>query len=141
MCVIPGRPYQTRHEQNIQQNPTTTYSGIVSHQTDTQKSYLLDIIASDSLYASNVTAKATVTKQSDSWYRWYTFLKQSVITEEFLGGSDNSRGQYLWQHSLPSCDGTSSLQPGNKYSSTELSSSLYSMYLRPSGRTFAATRP
>ena len=57
------------------------------------------------------------------------------------GRSHKSRRQSLCHHSLPQCNETSSAQPGNKYSSTELLSPPYRMYLRPSGLTFGATWP
>ena len=56
-------------------------------------------------------------------------------------GYHKSRGQSLCHHSLPQCNKTSSSQPGNKYSSMEMSIPPYRMYLRSSGRTFGVTRP
>ena len=57
-----------------------------STSTSRQKRYLLDIIASDSLDASNGIAKATATNRSGNWYKWCTFPKHSVIADKFLGG-------------------------------------------------------
>ena len=57
-----------------------------STSTSRQKRYLLDIIASDSLDASNGIAKATATNRSGNWYKWCTFPKNSVIADKFLGG-------------------------------------------------------
>ena len=57
------------------------------------------------------------------------------------GGSQKSRGKSLCHHSPPQYEETSSAQPGNKYSSTEMSSPPYHMYLSPPGRTLGATRP
>ena len=70
----------------FQPNPTTTDSSIVPHQRAAQERYLLDIIASGSLDASNSISKATATNQSSKWYRWCTFIKHSGIGDEFLGG-------------------------------------------------------
>ena len=61
-------------------------SGIVPHQTATQERFILDIIASGSLDASDGIAKATATKKSGNWYRRCTFFKHSGIADEFLGG-------------------------------------------------------
>ena len=69
----------------IIEHSTTIDSGIVPHQTDAQKRYILYIIASVILNSSNSITKATATKQSGNWYMWCTFLKRSVITDEFLG--------------------------------------------------------
>ena len=55
--------------------------------------------------------------------------------------SHKHRKQSWCHHSPPQCDKISSEKRGNMYSSTELSSPPYRMYLRPSGRTFGATRP
>ena len=69
----------------FQPNPITTDSGIVPHQIANQERYLLDIIASGSLDASNNIAKANATKQSGNWYRWCTPLKHSLIADKLLG--------------------------------------------------------
>ena len=55
------------------------------------------------------------------------------------GGSHKSRVKSLCHNSPSQCKETSSTQPRNKYSSTELSSPPYQMYLCPSGRTFGET--
>ena len=55
--------------------------------------------------------------------------------------SHKHRKQSWCHHFPPQCDETSSEERGNMYSSTELSSSPYRMYMRPSGRTFGATLP
>ena len=56
------------------------------HQTAAQEQFLLGIIASGSLDASNGIAKVTATKQSGKWYRWCTFLKHTGTADEILGG-------------------------------------------------------
>ena len=71
---------------NFQPYPTTTDSGIVSHQTDSQRRYLLDIIASDSLDATKVISKYTATKKSGNWDRWFTLLTHSGIIDKCLKG-------------------------------------------------------
>ena len=72
---------QTRHSQKYQPYPITIDSGIVLCQTAAQERYLLYIIASVGLNASNGIAKATATKQSGNWYRWCTLLKHSGIAD------------------------------------------------------------
>ena len=62
-------------------NKQCSDSGIVPHQTAAQERFLLDIIASGILDASNGIAKATATKQSGNWYMWCTFLKHSGIED------------------------------------------------------------
>ena len=64
-----------------QPNTITADRGIVPHQTAAQESYLLDIIVSGSIDASNGIAKATATKQYGNWGSWATFLKHSGITD------------------------------------------------------------
>ena len=56
------------------------------------------------------------------------------------GVPHKSREQSLCHHSPPQCNETSSAQPRKKYSSMELSSPPYRMYLRPSILTFVATQ-
>ena len=76
-----------RSEQTLTKISTKSYHNRqrhFPHQTAAQDRYLLDIIASVSLNASNGIAKATSTKQSGNWDRWGTFLKYSGITEKFL---------------------------------------------------------
>ena len=69
-----------------QPNTIITDSGIDPHQTASQKHYILYIIACGRLKAYNGIAKATVTKQSGNWNRWFTFLKHSGISDKFLAG-------------------------------------------------------
>ena len=121
-------------------NKQCSDSGIVPHQIYAQERYLLGIIALGSIDASNSTAKATATEKSGNWYRWCTFLKNSVIADKLLVVSHKSRGKSLCHHPRPQCDKTSLAQLGNKYSSTELKSPPYWMYLLSSGRTFGATQ-
>ena len=73
----------------------------------------------DGEYSSN-----TQESQTNSWKESHKHRKKSWC-----------------HHSPPQCDETSSEKRGNMYSSTELSSLPYRMYLRPSGRTFGATQP
>ena len=79
----------------FQPNPITTDSGIVPHKTSAHKRYLLDNIASGRLDASNGISKVTATKQYGSWDRCYTFLKNSGITDEFLGGIPKEQRKIL----------------------------------------------
>ena len=79
----------------FQPNPTTTDSGIVPYQTATQEHYLLDIIASGSLSGLYGISKANATNQSGNWYGWYTLLKNSGITDEFLGGIPQEQRRIL----------------------------------------------
>ena len=65
----------------------------------------------------------TQESQSNPWKEYHKHRKQSWC-----------------HHSPPQCNGTSSEKRGNIYSSTELSSPPYWMYLRPSGRTFGVTQ-
>ena len=75
-------------------NKSCSDSGIVPHQTAVQKHFLLDIITSDSLDDFNGIANANATNQSGKWYRWGTFIKHAVISNEFIGrGSHKSRGR------------------------------------------------
>ena len=111
------------------------------HQTAAQERYLMDIIASGSLDASNGIDKDTATKQSGNWDRWGTLLKHSGITDKFLGGIPQEQKTILVSSFAASVRRNQFGKPGNKYSSTELSSPPYWMYLRPSGRTFGATQP
>ena len=70
---------------NIQPNPPITDSGIVPNQTAVQRRYLLGIIPSGSLDATNVITKATADNQSGNWDIWCTFITHSGITDKFLG--------------------------------------------------------
>ena len=54
------------------------------HQTAVQEHFILDIIASGSIDAFNGITNATVTKQSENWYRWGKFLKHTGIANKFL---------------------------------------------------------
>ena len=55
------------------------------------------------------------------------------------GGFHKIRRQSSYHHSPLQCKETNSAQLGKKYSSTELSSPPYCMYLHPSERTFGTT--
>ena len=55
--------------------------------------------------------------------------------------SHKRRKQSWCNHSPPQCNETSLEKRGNIYSSTELSSTPYWMYLRPFRRTFRTARP
>ena len=66
----------------------------------------------------------TQESQTNSWKEYHKNRKQSWC-----------------HHSPPQCDETNSEKRGNMYSSTELTSPPYRIYLRPSGRTFGATQP
>ena len=57
------------------------------------------------------------------------------------GGLHKSRTQFSCHYFLLQCEEISLSQPGNNYSSTELSSPPYWMYMCPSRCTFRATRP
>ena len=66
----------------------------MSHQTAVQEHFLLYIIAIGSLDAFNGIAKFTATEQSVNWYMWCTFLKNTGITDKFLGG-DPTRAEEI----------------------------------------------
>ena len=70
--------------QKYQIHSTTSYSGIIPHQTSTQIYYLLDIVTSSILDTTEGITKANVTKQSGNWERWYTFLTHTGVTNKFL---------------------------------------------------------
>ena len=76
------RPDTTK---NLQTHPLTTYSGIIQHQTDTQRHYIPGIITSDILDITNGISKSTWAKQSGNWDRWCKFLTQSGIMENYWG--------------------------------------------------------
>ena len=70
----------------IQLHSTSSDSGIIPHQTTTQRYYLLGIITSRILDMTKGISKDNTTKQSGNWERWRTFLTHTGITDKLLDG-------------------------------------------------------
>ena len=84
----------------FQLNPIKIDSDIVTHQTAAHKLYLLDIISSSILDASNGISKDTVSNQYGTWYRWCTLLKhlgsipqyqRTIIVSSFAASVQRNR--------------------------------------------------
>ena len=82
--VIIRRLSETKLVRKNKETYTPPQNCQVRHIGAAQERYILDIIASVSLYAFNGTAKSTATKQSRNWDRWGTFLQHSGITDKSL---------------------------------------------------------
>ena len=74
---------------------TTLDSGIIPHQNDTQRDYLLDIFTSSIPKMTERIDKATATKKSVNWEIWCTFLTHTGITNKFLDGIQKGENTIL----------------------------------------------
>ena len=123
----------------IQPHPPTTDISIVPHQKSAKRHYLLDIIASGRLEATNDTTEATDTKKYGNWDRWCILITHSGITDKLLGVIPPEHKTTLVSSFNASVQRNQFGTSREKYSSAELSNTPYQMYLRLSGRALGET--